>query len=202
MEKLKKNKIIIIIAFILVVVIAGSFILFDSQYKKFTLTAELTEYVFDTRTNIDEISDKTELKTELFRLIRNGVNVSKVSLNWNNDVVIYLSESQIIDWKNESIKKINEIREENIFVSDDYRRIIIETTEKPTSKLISTLGILDTCLFLQVLDGIPADQTYLELAIVKDGEQIYKVIWPEEENEFTYTEGTSKTRVQCGPSLD
>lgn len=194
------KKFIIIIAVILVVVIAGSFILFDSQYKKFTLTDELTEHVFDT--NVNEISDKVELNNKLSRLILDGVNVSKVIVNRRNDVVIYLSESQIEYWKNESIKKINEIREENIFVSDDYRKIIIETKEDPLPRLFSTLPILNTCLFLQVLDGASAGKAYVELTIVKDGEQIYKVIWPEEEIDFTYVEGSSKTRVQYGPSLE
>lgn len=198
----KKSIIIIIIAAVLVLIaiVSGIWLVNNARYKEFVLTDRLAQKVFFTKIsrNYDNQIIQNQLKK---RAAMDDTNISKIKVN-DDGVVVFLTESQVENCKSATIEEINRYKKESVFVSEDYRKIIIDNADDPVRTLNSTTILLDLCLFVQILDNTSGHDACLDLIIIEGEEQIYKITWPKEKVDFTYTEGTSKYRVEYGSSLD
>ena len=200
----KKKKLLILVPIVATVLIMISlFILifclhFDKNYTTVTIDSKQCQLLFDV--SPQEFCQSKGRGTQ----IENGYTYAMVDRD--GYLKLILSEKQISNWKNQLFalqvmqlvlgdeKDIGvdvTIKEDDLVVgtyvtyadkcgltvSDDFKKIIGEPIVQP----LFVLSLMQACIYLQLLDGIPSDEIHVEYYQYNEtGEIIDQLIWPDD----------------------
>ncbi|MBE6626970.1 MAG: hypothetical protein E7628_07315 [Ruminococcaceae bacterium] len=98
----------------------------------------------------------------------------------DGELVIFLNDSQLSSWRNESMSRIDKAEEVGADVASDLKSVTVSW-----STAYEEIGIIDNamrgCVYLQIMNGASTEDVYVDLIVVDEatGEEEFSFRFPE-----------------------